>query len=59
MSARVHVESAFVTTQSKVLEKKRLVRQTPSPSHARLLPHAEFDPGVKDIANKVETLRSR
>jgi len=47
----LHVDSSFVTTQSKLLEKKGFMRRKPSPDDARVVRMSLSDRTYKQLAN--------
>jgi MarR family transcriptional regulator, organic hydroperoxide resistance regulator len=47
----LHVDSSFVTTQSKLLEKKGFMRRKPSPDDARVVKMSLTDKSYKQLAN--------
>ncbi|ABD05212.1 transcriptional regulator, MarR family [Rhodopseudomonas palustris HaA2] len=47
----MHVDSSFITTQSKLLEKKALVRRRPDPTDARVVKLSLSDKAYKSIAS--------
>ncbi|MGP9813185.1 MarR family winged helix-turn-helix transcriptional regulator [Rhodopseudomonas sp. NSM] len=47
----LHVDSSFITTQSKLLEKKALVRRKPDPTDARVVKLSVSDKAYKSIAS--------
>jgi DNA-binding MarR family transcriptional regulator len=47
----MHVDSSFITTQSKLLEKKALVRRKPDPTDARVVKLSLSDKAYKSIAS--------
>jgi MarR family transcriptional regulator, organic hydroperoxide resistance regulator len=51
VSKRLHVDSSFVTTQSKLLEKKGFMRRKPSPEDARVVKMSLTDKTYKQLAN--------
>lgn len=51
VSKLMHVDSSFVTTQSKLLEKKGLLRRTPSASDARVVQMSLTDKTHKHLAS--------
>ncbi|WFU20606.1 MarR family transcriptional regulator [Bradyrhizobium sp. CB3481] len=50
VSKLMHVDSSFVTTQSKLLEKKGLLRRKPSTSDARVVQMSLTDKAYKHLA---------
>jgi DNA-binding MarR family transcriptional regulator len=51
VSKMLHVDPSFVTTQSKMLEKKGLMRRRTSPEDARVVQMSLTDKAYKHIAN--------
>src|ERR1700751_4038416 len=51
VSKKLHVDSSFVTTQSKLLEKKGFLRRKPSTSDARIVQMSLTDKARKHLAN--------
>lgn len=51
VSKLMHVDSSFVTTQSKLLEKKGLLRRKPSASDARVVQMSLTDKTYKHLAS--------
>jgi MarR family transcriptional regulator, organic hydroperoxide resistance regulator len=51
VSKMLHVDPSFVTTQSKLLEKKGLLRRKPSPTDARVVRMSLTDKTYKHLAN--------
>ena len=51
VSKMLHVDPSFVTTQSKLLEKKGLLRRRPSPTDARVVRLSLTDKTYKHLAN--------
>jgi DNA-binding MarR family transcriptional regulator len=51
VSKKLHVDSSFVTTQSKLLEKKGFVRRRPSTEDARIVQMSLTDKTYKHLAN--------
>jgi DNA-binding MarR family transcriptional regulator len=51
VSKMLHVDSSFVTTQSKLLEKKGFMRRKPSPDDARVVRMSLTDKTYKQLAN--------
>jgi MarR family transcriptional regulator, organic hydroperoxide resistance regulator len=51
VSKMLHVDSSFVTTQSKMLEKKGFMRRKTSPEDARIVQMSLTDKAYKHIAN--------
>src|SRR3954471_952291 len=51
VSKRLHVDSSFVTTQSKLLEKKGFLRRKPAPDDARVVRMSLTDKTYKQLAN--------
>jgi DNA-binding MarR family transcriptional regulator len=51
VSKQLHVDPSFVTTQSKLLEKKGLLRRKPSPTDARVVRMSLTDKTRKHLAN--------
>ena len=51
VSKMLHVDPSFVTTQSKLLEKKGLLRRRPSPTDARVVLLSLTDKTYKHLAN--------
>jgi DNA-binding MarR family transcriptional regulator len=51
VSKKLHVDSSFVTTQSKLLEKKGFVRRRPSSEDARIVQMSLTDKTYKHLAN--------
>ncbi len=54
VSKKLHVDSSFVTTQSKLLEKKGFVRRKPSTEDARIVQMSLTDKSAKQLANLAE-----
>lgn len=54
VSKMLHVDPSFVTTQSKLLEKKGLLRRKPSPSDARVVLMSLTDKTSKHLASLAE-----
>jgi DNA-binding MarR family transcriptional regulator len=50
VSKKLHVDSSFVTTQSKLLEKKGFLRRKPSPDDARVVRMSLTDKTYKHLA---------
>ncbi|WP_024509056.1 MarR family transcriptional regulator [Bradyrhizobium sp. ARR65] len=50
VSKRLHVDSSFVTTQSKLLEKKGFIRRRPSTEDARIVQMSLTDKTYKHLA---------
>src|SRR5689334_6756944 len=51
VSKMLHVDSSFVTTQSKLLEKKGFMRRKPAPNDARVVRMSLTDRTSKQLAN--------
>jgi DNA-binding MarR family transcriptional regulator len=51
VSKKLHVDPSFVTTQSKLLEKKGFLRRKPSTSDARIVQMSLTDKASKHLAN--------
>jgi DNA-binding MarR family transcriptional regulator len=51
VSKKLHVDSSFVTTQSKLLEKKGFLRRRPSTEDARIVQMSLTDKTYKHLAN--------
>ncbi len=51
VSKKLHVDSSFVTTQSKLLEKKGFIRRKPSPEDARIVRMSLTDKTYKHLAS--------
>jgi len=51
VSKKLHVDSSFITTQSKLLEKKGFVRRRPSTEDARIVQMSLTDKTYKHLAN--------
>jgi MarR family transcriptional regulator, organic hydroperoxide resistance regulator len=51
VSKMLHVDSSFVTTQSKLLEKKGFMRRKPAPEDARVVRMSLTDKTYKQLAN--------
>ncbi|MBR0872386.1 MarR family transcriptional regulator [Bradyrhizobium tropiciagri] len=51
VSKALHVDPSFVTTQSKLLEQKELLRRTPSPADARVVRLSLTDKTRKHLAS--------
>jgi DNA-binding MarR family transcriptional regulator len=51
VSKMLHVDSSFVTTQSKLLEKKGFMRRKPAPDDARVVRMSLTDKTSKQLAN--------
>jgi MarR family transcriptional regulator, organic hydroperoxide resistance regulator len=51
VSKKLHVDSSFVTTQSKLLEKKGFLRRKPSPDDARVVQMSLTDKTYKHLAS--------
>ena len=51
VSKKLHVDSSFVTTQSKLLEKKGFVRRRPSTEDARIVQMSLTDKTYKHLAS--------
>src|ERR1700754_5134344 len=51
VSKMLHVDSSFVTTQSKLLEKKGFMRRKPAPEDARVVKMSLTDKTYKQLAN--------
>lgn len=51
VSKKLHVDSSFVTTQSKLLEKKGFIRRKPSTEDARIVQMSLTDKTYKHLAN--------
>ena len=51
VSKMLHVDSSFVTTQSKLLEKKGFMRRKPAPDDARVVRMSLTDRTYKQLAN--------
>jgi MarR family transcriptional regulator, organic hydroperoxide resistance regulator len=51
VSKKLHVDSSFVTTQSKLLEKKGFLRRKTSPEDARVVQMSLTDKTYKHMAN--------
>ena len=51
VSKMLHVDSSFVTTQSKLLEKKGFMRRKPAPDDARVVRMSLTDKTYKQLAN--------
>ena len=58
VSKLLHVDPSFVTTQSKLLEKKALLRRRPSPTDARVVRLSLADKTQKHIASLNEQYKS-
>lgn len=54
VSKLLHVDPSFVTTQSKLLEKKGLLRRKPSPTDARVVRMSLTDKTQKHVASLAE-----
>lgn len=54
VSKKLHVDSSFVTTQSKLLEKKGFVRRRPSTEDARIVQMSLTDKTYKHLAGLAE-----
>src|SRR6476660_4952576 len=58
VSKLLHVDPSFVTTQSKLLEKKGLLRRRPSPTDARVVRLSLLDKTQKHIASLNDQYKS-
>ncbi|NUR10630.1 MAG: MarR family transcriptional regulator, partial [Bradyrhizobium sp.] len=58
VSKLLHVDPSFVTTQSKLLEKKGLLRRRPSPTDARVVRLSLAEKTQKHIASLNEQYRT-
>jgi len=58
VSKLLHVDPSFVTTQSKLLEKKGLLRRKPSPTDARVVRLSLTDKTQKHLASLAEQYKS-
>ncbi|QQN62295.1 MarR family transcriptional regulator [Bradyrhizobium diazoefficiens] len=54
VSKLLHVDPSFVTTQSKILEQKDLLRRVPSPTDARVIRMSLTDKARKHLASLAE-----
>ena len=57
VSKLLHVDPSFITTQSKLLEKKGLLRRRPSPTDARVVQMSLTDKTQKHVASLSEQYR--
>lgn len=58
VSKLLHVDPSFVTTQSKLLEKKGLLRRKPSPTDARVVRLSLADKAQKHLASLSEQYKT-
>lgn len=58
VSKLLHVDPSFVTTQSKLLEKKGLLRRKPSPTDARVVRLSLTDKTLKNLASLAEQYKT-
>jgi DNA-binding MarR family transcriptional regulator len=58
VSKLLHVDPSFVTTQSKLLEKKGLLRRKPSPTDARVVRLSLTDKTLKHLASLAEQYKT-
>jgi DNA-binding MarR family transcriptional regulator len=58
VSKMLHVDPSFVTTQSKMLEKKGLLRRKPSPTDARVVRMSLTDKTQKQLASLAEQYKA-